>query len=98
MADIKKIINFYIDTMNYPLAAKDFRNAVYEKLLIIGENPYMYSYPDNLPNFADMGYRKVPVYKHHAILYLVEKENVHIVYVVDTRQNLWLSTPIKLLK
>lgn len=98
IVNIKEIMDFYVDAMNYPPAAKEFRDAVYEKLQLIGENPYIYGMPDNLPNFAEMGYRKAPVYKHHAILYLIERENVHVVYVVDTRQNLWLATPIKLLK
>lgn len=100
VANIKDIMDFYIDAINYPIAAKEFRDAVYEKLQLIEENPYMYGIPDNLPNFAELGYHKAPVYKHQAILYLVNQsqEKVHIVYVVDTRQNLWLAAPIKLLK
>lgn len=100
VANIKNIIDFYIDNMNYPPAAKNFRDAVYEKLLLIGENPYIYSIPDNLPNFAELGYHKAPVYKHHAILYLIDQssQKIHIVYVVDTRQNLWLASPMQLLK
>ena len=98
LKNIKEIIDFYVDTMNYPPAAKEFRDAVYEKLQVISKNPHMYGNPDNLPGFAEMGYRKAPVYKHHVILYLLEPEAVHVVYVVDTRQNLWLATPIKLLK
>jgi len=98
IANIKEIMDFYIDVMNYLPAANEFRDEVYEKLKSIGENPYMYGIPDNLPNFAELGYRKTLVYKHHAILYLIDKENVHVMYVVDTRQNLWLATPMKLLK
>lgn len=98
IANIKEIMDFYIESMNYPPAAKEFRDAVHEKLQLIGDNPYMYGMPDNLPNFAELGYHKTPVYKHHAILYIIDQEKVHVVYVVDTRQNLWLATPIKLLK
>jgi len=58
----------------------------------------MYGIPENLPDFAEMGYHKAPVYKHHIILYLIGQDAVHVVYVVDARQNLWLATPIKLLK
>ena len=94
VSNIKGIIDFYVYAMNYPPAAKEFRDAVYEKIQGIGENPYMYGFPDNLPDFVKMGYRKAPVYKHHIILYLVEGDTIHVVYVVDTRQNLWLVTPI----
>lgn len=51
-------MDFYADAMNYPPAAKEFRDIVYEKLQLIGENPYMYGVPDNLPDFAKMGYIK----------------------------------------
>ena len=98
IANIKEVVDFYVDAMNYPPAAKEFRDAVYEKLQVINQNPYMYGIPDNLPAFAEVGYHKAPVYKHHAILYLIEREKIHIVYVVDTRQNLWLNTTIQLLK
>ena len=53
----------------------------------------MYGVPDNLPSFAKLGYRKALVYKHHIILYLIEEETIHVVYVVDTRQNLWMAGP-----
>jgi plasmid stabilization system protein ParE len=91
VSNIKEIIVY---SMNYPPAAKEFRDAVYENLQLIGENPYMYGVPDNLPGFLEMGYRKAPVYKHQIILYLIEGETVHVIYVVDTRQNLWMTTPI----
>ena len=42
VANIKEIIDFYIVAMNYPPAAKEFREAVYEKLQLIADNPYMY--------------------------------------------------------
>lgn len=98
VANIKEIVGFYIESMNYPPAAKEFRDDLYEELQIIKENPFMYGAPVNLPNFAELGYHKAPVYKHHVILYLIDKVIVHVVYVVDTRQNFLLATPIKLLK
>ena len=79
--------------MNYPPAAKEFRDAVYQKIQDISQNPFMYGVPDNLPSFAKLGYRKALVYKHHIILYLIEEETIHVVYVVDTRQNLWMAGP-----
>lgn len=93
VSNIKEIIDFYVYAMNYPPAAKEFRDALYEKIHDISQNPYMHGIPDNLPSFAKLGYRKAPVYKHHIILYLIEEETVHVVYVVDTRQNLWMAGP-----
>jgi len=100
IANIKEIMDFYIDAMNWPPAATEFKEAFQEKLPLIGANPFMYGIPDNLPQFAALGYRKAPVYKHHVILYVVDEAArlVHIIYVADTRRNLWLATPIKLLK
>ena len=93
VSNIKEIIDFYVYSMNYPPAAKEFRDAVYQKIQDISQNPFMYGVPDNLPSFAKLGYRKALEYKHHIILYLIEEETIHVVYVVDTRQNLWMAGP-----
>lgn len=100
IANIKEIMDFYIDAMNWPPAAVEFKDAFQAKLPVIQSNPHMYGIPDNLPQFAALGYRKAPVYKHHVILYVIDEDAklVHIIYVADTRKNLWLATPIKLLK
>ena len=99
ISNIQSIVEFYIE---YPQAARDFLADFDDKVKMISDNPYMYPIPSNLPNFSALEYRKAIVYKHHAILYVVDDETrtIHIVYAVDTRQNNWLADPlpIKLIK
>lgn len=96
LANAKAIMDFYVNQMEHPPAAQDFLAAFEAKLPILAETPYLYPIPSNLPNFASLGYHRATLYKHHAMLYLVDDktETVHVIYVVDTRQNLWLETPV----
>lgn len=46
IANIKEIMDFYINAMSWPPAAIEFKEAFQEKLPLIEANPFMYGIPD----------------------------------------------------
>jgi toxin ParE1/3/4 len=86
--DLLDILRYFNDDLDLPQTAERFNRKVYEKIVRICENPYLYPIHHN-EKLDSLGVRFVAVEKY-LILYVANDytKNVSILRIVHGRRNL----------